>query len=161
MSELAHPISSAQYPNAGSDLAALDNAASALRSDGRRRPQRCSPDGPTATAICNAVVGALKRTCGKGPTKVKAYGLDDHVAVVAQDLLTTLERKLVEGGSEQLVQEARRALADEVAKECRAEIEEATGQRVVGWQSQVDPCADSAFALVRLQSPTPAADHLD
>jgi uncharacterized protein YbcI len=92
---------------------------------------------------------------------VKAYGLDDHVAVVAQDILTTLEKKLVQTGSEQLVQEARRALADEVAKECRAEIEQATGQRVVGWQSQVDPCADSAFALVRLQPPTPAADHLD
>jgi uncharacterized protein YbcI len=153
MSELAHPISSAHYRN--------DNAASALRSNGRRRPQRDSPDGPTATAICNAVVGALKRTCGKGPTKVKAFGLDDHVAVLAEDILTTLERKLVQSGSEQLVREARRALADEVAKECRAEIEQATGQRVVGWQSQVDPCADSAFALVRLQSPEPAADHLD
>jgi uncharacterized protein YbcI len=92
---------------------------------------------------------------------VKAYGLDDHFAVVAQDILTTLERKLVQSGSEQLVQEARRALADEVAKECRAEIEQATGQRVVGWQSQVDPCADSAFALVRLQSLSPAADHQD
>jgi len=92
---------------------------------------------------------------------VKAYGLDDHVAVVAQDILTTLERKLVQSGSEQLVQEARRALADEVAKECRAEIEQATGQRVVGWQSQVDPRADSAFALVRLQSLSPPADDQD
>ena len=92
---------------------------------------------------------------------MKAYGLDDHVAVVAQDILTTLERKLVQSGSEQLVQEARRALADEVAKECRAEIEQATGQRVVGWQSQVDPRADSAFALVRLQSLSPPADDQD
>jgi uncharacterized protein YbcI len=161
VSELAHPISPTQYRNAISDVAAPDNAASVLRSDGRRRPPRGSIDGPTAAAICNAVVGALKRTCGKGPTKVKAYGLDDYVAVVAQDILTTLERKLVQSGSEQLVQEARRALADEVAKECRAEIEQATGQRVVGWQSQVDPCADSAFALVRLQSLSPAADHQD
>jgi uncharacterized protein YbcI len=92
---------------------------------------------------------------------VKAYALDDHVAVLAQDILTQLERKLVQSGSEQLVQDARRALADEVAKECRAEIEQATGQRVVGWQSHVDPCAGSAFALVRLQPLSPAVDHQD
>jgi uncharacterized protein YbcI len=98
------------------------------------------------------VVGAFKRTCGKGPTKVKAYGLDGHVAVVAQDVLTPLERTLVDSGNEQLVREARHVLDDEVATECRAEIEQATGQRVVGWQSQVDPGADSAFALVRLQT---------
>jgi uncharacterized protein YbcI len=83
-------------------------------------------DGPAAAAICNAVVRALKRTCGKGPTKMKAYGLDDHIAVVAQDILTTLERTLVQNGNEQLVREARHVLADEVAKECRAEIEQAT-----------------------------------
>jgi uncharacterized protein YbcI len=108
-------------------------------------------------AICDSVVGALKRVCGKGPTKVKAYSLDDHVAVVAEDMLTTLERTLVQSGHEQLVREARRVLADEVARECRAGIEQATGQSVVGWQSEVDPCADSAFALVRLQplSPVP------
>lgn len=109
-------------------------------------------------AICNAVVGALKRVCGKGPTKVKAYSLDEHVAVVAQDMLTTLERTLVQSGHEQLVREARRVLADEVAKECRAAIEQATGRSVVGWQSQVDPCADRTFALVRLQPLSPVAD---
>jgi uncharacterized protein YbcI len=128
-------------------------------SNGESRPPRGSTDGAAATAICNAVVGALKRVCGKGATKVKAYSLDEHVAVVAQDMLTTLERTLVKSGHEQLVSEARRVLADEVAKECRAAIEQATGQSVVGWQSQVDPCADRAFALVRLQPLTPVADR--
>jgi uncharacterized protein YbcI len=82
---------------------------------------------------------------------MKAYSLDDHIAVVAQDVLTTFEKTLVETGNEQLVREARHLLSDEVAKECRAEIEQVTGQRVVGWQTQVDPRADSAFSLVRLQ----------
>jgi uncharacterized protein YbcI len=129
-----------------------EDAASAMDGDGRPS-HRGGADGAAATAICNAVVGAFKRTCGKGPTKVKAYGLDDHVAVVARDVLTPLERALVQSGNDQLVREARHVLADEVGKECRAEIEQATGQRVVGWQSQVDPGADSAFALVRLASP--------
>jgi uncharacterized protein YbcI len=150
-------ISPIQPANAMGGLSVSDDPAPANQSNGHSRPPRGTTDGPASTAICDAVVGALKRVCGKGPTKVKAYGLDDHVAVVARDMLTTLERALVQSGHEQLVREARAALADQVAKECRAAIEEATGQRVVGWQSQVDPCADSAFALVRLQPPSPGS----
>jgi uncharacterized protein YbcI len=151
----ASPI---QPANGMAGFSVPEAPAPATRGNGQSRPARGTTDGPGSTAICDAVVGALKRVCGKGPTKVKAYSLDDHVAVVARDMLTTLERALVESGHEQLVREARGALADQVAQECRAAIEEATGQRVVGWQSQVDPCADSAFALVRLQPPAPAAD---
>jgi uncharacterized protein YbcI len=154
-----HTVSPAQHRNAIAGVSARDDPASAMRSSGQSRPPRGSTDGAAATAICNAVVGALKRVCGKGPTKVKAYSLDEHVAVVAQDMLTTLERTLVQSGHEQLVREARRVLADEVAKECRAAIEQATGQSVVGWQSQVDPCADRAFALVRLQPHSQVADR--
>jgi uncharacterized protein YbcI len=153
-----HTVSPAQHRNAIAGVSASEDPASAMRSNGQSRPPPGSTDGAAATAICNAVVGALKRVCGKGPTKVKAYSLDEHVAVVAQDMLTTLERTLVQSGHEQLVHEARRVLADEVAKECRAAIEQATGQSVVGWQSQIDPCADRAFALVRLQPLSPVAD---
>jgi uncharacterized protein YbcI len=147
-----------QQRNALAGASASEDRASAMPSNGQPRPPRGSTDGAAATAICNAVVGALKRICGKGPTKVKAYGGDEHVAVVAQDMLTTLERTLVQGGHEQLVREARHVLADEVAEECRAAIEQATGQSVVGWQSQIDPCADTAFTLVRLQPLSPDAD---
>jgi uncharacterized protein YbcI len=154
----AHTVSPIQHRNASAVVSAPEDPASAMRSTGHSRPPPGSTDGVAAAAICNAVVGALKRVCGKGPTKVKAYRLDEHFAVVAQDMLTTLERTLVQSGNEELVRKARRVLADEVAKECRAAIEQATGQRVVGWQSQVDPCADSAFALVRLQPLSPVAD---
>jgi uncharacterized protein YbcI len=152
-----HTVPSVGHPNATGGVPAADAPASATRTNGQSRPPAGSTDGAAAVAICNAVVGALKRVCGKGPTKVKAYSLDEHVAVVAQDMLTTLERTLVQSGHEQLVREARRVLADEVAKECRAAIEQATGQSVVGWQSQVDPRADRAFALVRLQPLPPVA----
>jgi uncharacterized protein YbcI len=109
------------------------------------------PDGPVTAAISNALVGALKRVCGKGPTRMKAYALeDDIVMVVGSDSLTTAERALVEGGNAHLVQEARRALSDEVADDCRASIEEATGRRVANLVTQVDPVSDSLFAFLRL-----------
>ena len=113
--------------------------------------ERNTTDGPAAMAICNAITGALKRSSGKGPTKVKAYSTHDHVAVIVQDMLTTLERTLVQDGHEQLVSEARQVLTERVANECRATIEQATGRRVVGWQTEVNPSADRAFTLIQLQ----------
>ena len=117
----------------------------------QRGPVRGSIDGPAAMAICNAITEALKQRCGKGPTKVKAYNTHDDVAVVMQDMLTTLERMLVQDGHEQLVSEARQVLIDRVGKECRSTIEQATGRRVVGWQTEVNPSADRAITLVQLQ----------
>ena len=114
-------------------------------------PGANTTDGPAAMAICNAITGALKRSSGKGPTKVKAHSTHDHVAVVVQDMLTTLERTLLQDGHEQLVAEARQVLTARVATECRATIEQATGRRVVGWQTEVNPSADRAFTLIQLQ----------
>jgi uncharacterized protein YbcI len=151
-------VSPIEHRNAIAGVSASEDPRTAVGSKGRSLPPRAGTDGPASTAICDAVVGALKRVCGKGPTKVKAFSLDDHVAVVARDMLTPLERALVKSGHEQLVREARGALADQVASECRAAIEQATGQCVVGWQSQVDPSADSAVAFVRLQPFSPGAD---
>ena len=114
-------------------------------------PERNTTEGPAAMAICNAVAGALKRRSGKGPTKVKVSSTNDQVVVTVQDMLTTLERTLIQDGHEQLVSEARQALTGRVASECRETIEQATGRRVVGWQTEVDPRADRASTLIQLQ----------
>src|SRR4051794_3819481 len=113
--------------------------------------ERNTTHGPAANTICNAITRALKRSYGKGPTKVRAYGTHDHVAVIVQDMLTTLERTLVQDGHEQLVSEARQVLTGRVANDCRSTIEQATGRRVVGWQTEVNPSADRAFTLIQLQ----------
>src|SRR3954454_805395 len=117
----------------------------------QRGSVRDTIDGPAAMTISNALTAALKQSCGKGPTKVKAYNTHGDVAVVVEDMLTTLERTLVQDGHEQLASEARQVLIERVAKECRAPIEQATGRRVTGWQTEVDPRADRALLLVQLQ----------
>jgi uncharacterized protein YbcI len=117
----------------------------------QRGPLRGAIDGPAAMTISNAITEALKQSCGKGPTKMKAYNRHDDVAVDLQDLLTTLEKTLVQNGHQQLVSEARQVLIGHAAKECRATIEQATGRRVVGWQTEVNPSADRALMLVQLQ----------
>ena len=130
--------------------AAKPDASPSVRAP-QRGPVRGTIDGPAAMTISNAVTKALKQSCGKGPTKVKAYNTHDDLAVVVQDMLTALERTLVHEGHEQLVREARQVLIERVAKECRPTIEQATGRRVVGWQTEVNPCADRALTLVQLQ----------
>jgi uncharacterized protein YbcI len=130
--------------------AAKPDASPSVRAP-QRGPVRGTIDGPAAMTISNAVTKALKQSCGKGPTKVKAYNAHGDVAVVAQDMLTTLERTLVQDGHEQLVSEARQVLIERVAKECRATIEQATGRRVAGWQTEVNPRADRALMLVQLR----------
>jgi uncharacterized protein YbcI len=126
------------------------DASSAAR-EPQRGPGRGAIDGPAAMTISNAITEALKQSCGKGPTKMKAYNTHDDVAVDLQDMLTTLEITLVQDGHEQLVSDARQVLIGRVAKECRATIEQATGRRVVGWQTEVNPSADRALMLVQLQ----------
>ena len=74
--------------------------------------------------ICNAITAALKQSCGR---EVKAYNMHDDATVVVQDMLTTLERTLVDDGPEQLVSEARHMLIGRLSEECRANIEQATG----------------------------------
>ncbi len=122
-----------------------------MASKRQRGPVRGTTDGPAAMAICNAITEALKQSCGKGPTKMKAYGTHDEVTVVVQDMLTTLEKTLVHDGHDQLVSEARQVLIGRAAKACRSTIEQATGRRVVGWQTEVNPSADHAVTLVQLQ----------
>jgi uncharacterized protein YbcI len=152
-----HLVTPTRHRNATSAVDVLEHPTDATRSNGHHPTTRRSARGAAASAISNAVVAAFKRSCGKGPTKVKAYMLEDLVAIVARDTLTTLERTLVRGGHEQLVRQARRALDDAVAEECGAAIEQATGQRVVGWQTEIDPSADRTVALVHLQ-PSPVTD---
>ena len=119
---------------------------------GARSPAAPPPEGPVAAAICNALVTALKRKCGKGPTRMKAYTLeDDIVLLVGSETLTAVEKTLVEGGNARLVQEARRALAEEIAEDCRPAIEVAAGRPVASLLTQVDPLSDSLFAFLRLE----------
>jgi uncharacterized protein YbcI len=132
-------------------MSATKPDASPAAREPQRGPGRGAIDGPAAMTISNAITEALKQSCGKGPTKMRAYNTHDDVAVDLQDMLTTLEITLVQDGHEQLVSEARQVLIGRVAKECRATIEQATGRRVVGWQTEVDPSADRALMLVQLQ----------
>jgi uncharacterized protein YbcI len=104
-------------------------------------PQRRAPDGELAAAISNAIVGALARTTGRGPTKARTTLGENGVFVVLQDSLTVGEQTLADHGEGQAVLDLRRRWQRVMQAEISQEIERLTGRTVIGFMSDnhIDP----------------------
>jgi uncharacterized protein YbcI len=111
------------------------------------------PQGELAAAISTAVVQALARTTGRGPTKAKTTIGENGVFVVLQDTLTTGELTLSEAGQGQVVLDLRRRWQAVMEADVSRSIEELTGRKVVGFMSDnhIDPdLAVEVFVLAPL-----------
>jgi uncharacterized protein YbcI len=98
-------------------------------------------NGQLAAAISNAVVGALSRTTGRGPTKAKTTLGDNGVFVVLQDTLTVGEQTLTDAGHGDDVLMLRRRWQAVMKNSVSKEIEDLTGRKVIGFMSDnhIDP----------------------
>jgi uncharacterized protein YbcI len=88
-------------------------------------------------AVSNAVVSIFSECYGRGPTKAKSYAFDDFVVTVLEDLLTTVERTLVNNGEEDLVRRVRLTFQRIEADRFTDAVAEAMGRRVLTYHSQV------------------------
>jgi uncharacterized protein YbcI len=116
-------------------------------------------DGQLAAAISNAVVQALARTTGRGPTQAKTTIGENGIFVVLQDTLTIGERSLNDAGDSQTVLDVRRRWQRVMEDEVSRKIEDLTGRKVTGFMSDnhIDPdLAVEVFVLEPLAEPTPA-----
>jgi uncharacterized protein YbcI len=115
-------------------------------------------DGELAAAISTAVVGALARTTGRGPTKAKTTLGDNGVFVVLQDSLTRGEQVLAEAGESEAVLDLRRRWQRVMRVDVSREVERLTGRKVIGFMSDnhIDPdLAVEVFVLEPLASGSP------
>ena len=87
--------------------------------------------------VSNAVVGIFRECYGRGPTKAKSYIFDDYLIVVLEDILTTVERTLVEKGEEDLVRRVRLTFQDAVSVRFIAAVQEALERKILTYHSQV------------------------
>jgi uncharacterized protein YbcI len=110
------------------------------------------PDGEQLAAISNAIVKVLSDSYGRGPTKAKTYAFDEHVLCVLEDVLTTVERTLVDRGKEDLVRRVRLRFQEKEAKQFMAAVEGVTGQRVIAYNSQITFHPEVAFEMFVLDS---------
>ena len=94
-------------------------------------------DGDRLAAISNAIVAIFAEYYGRGPTKAKTYSFDNYLVAVLEDILTTVERTLVERGEEALVRKVRLTFQEATAERFMSAVSEIAGREVVGYHSQV------------------------
>ena len=101
------------------------------------QPGDSQPLGPLLAEVTNAIVRLHRTHYGKGPTRSKSYLMDDVLICVMRDVLTTVERTLVEAGEAERVRGTRLAFHDAMQDAFKAAVEQVFGRSILGYTSQV------------------------
>jgi uncharacterized protein YbcI len=104
-------------------------------------------DGEQLAAVSNAIVGIFSECYGRGPTRAKTYAFDEHMLCVLEDLLTPVERTLVDNGQEALVRSVRLRFQETVQDRLKDAVQEITGRPVIAYHSQVTFNPDVGFEV--------------
>jgi uncharacterized protein YbcI len=80
---------------------------------------------------------AQKQEFGKGPKSSRSYLFGDLLQVVMRDGLTPAEHAMVRFGRADTVRSFRQDFQDQMAEQLIGLVEQATGQKVVGFASQI------------------------
>jgi uncharacterized protein YbcI len=86
--------------------------------------------------ISTEMVRAQKKYFGKGPESAKSYMLDDFLLIVMRGSQTIAEKTMVEFGREDEVRAFRQTFENEMTSRLTGMIEDLTGRKVLGYQSQ-------------------------
>jgi uncharacterized protein YbcI len=86
--------------------------------------------------ISTEMVRAQKKYFGKGPESAKSYMMDDFLLIVMRGSQTVAEKTMVEFGREDEVRSFRQTFENEMTSRLTGMIEELTGRKVLGYQSQ-------------------------
>jgi uncharacterized protein YbcI len=114
---------------------------------------RPAMDGAMRSAISQAIVRIHSEHYGKGATQAKTYTWDNVVVTVLRDVLTVVERTLVDVGRADTVREVRSAFQITMEPTFRSTIERLTGRRVRSFMSQVDPVGGLGVEVFVLAPP--------
>jgi uncharacterized protein YbcI len=115
------------------------------------RNQESSLPGPVLAEVTNVVVRMHSERYGKGPTRSKSYILDDVLICVMRDVLTTVERTLVEAGEHAKVRDTRFAFEEAMRDRFVEAVERIAGRRVLGFTSQILVTEDVAVEMFVLE----------
>lgn len=127
--------------------------------------------GELQAALSNAIVRIMRDFYGKGAARSRTTIFDEYVFVILEDVLTTAEMTLRNGGAGDLVRKVRMRFEDVMTSAFVGEVERLTGRTVVAYHSQVvleppscfeifvlDPTQEGVGAPARAGEPVEAAD---
>jgi uncharacterized protein YbcI len=109
--------------------------------------------GSLRMALSNAMVGLKKQYYGKGPSRARAYLMDEYVLVVMEGGLTRSEETLLAAGQADLVRNYRLAFQETVTQTTTQAVEELTGRKVLSYHSQIVFHPTRAFEIFVLDAP--------
>ena len=114
-------------------------------------PGEPAHDGHLNAAISEAVVGLMRGSTGRGPTRARTTIRDDVVLVLLEQVLTKAERSLIEAGRADTVVDLRAAIQESMSEELVAVIERLTGRTVRAFMSANHTEPDMAAELFVLE----------
>ena len=127
--------------------------------------------GELQAALSNAIVRIMREFYGKGAARSRTMIFGDYVFVVLEDVLTTAEMTLRNGGQGDLVRRVRMRFEDLMTATFVGEVERLTGRTVVAYHSQVvleppscfeifvlDPTQEGVGKTEQAAAPVEAAD---
>ena len=103
--------------------------------------------GELQAALSNAIVRIMRDFYGKGAARSRTTIFDEYVVVVLEDVLTTAEMTLRNGGAGELVRKVRMRFEDVMTSTFVGEVERLTGRTVVAYHSQVVLDPPSCFEI--------------
>jgi uncharacterized protein YbcI len=103
--------------------------------------------GELQAALSNAIVRIMREFYGKGAARSRTMIFDDYVFVILEDVLTTAEMTLRNGGAGALVRRVRMRFEDLMTATFVGEVERLTGRTVVAYHSQVVLEPPSCFEI--------------
>jgi uncharacterized protein YbcI len=111
--------------------------------------------GELQAALSNAVVRIMRDFYGKGAARSRTMIFDEYVFVVLEDVLTTAEMTLRNGGAGELVRKVRMRFEDVMTATFVGEVQRLTGRTVVAYHSQVVLEPPSCFEVFVLDPTEP------
>jgi uncharacterized protein YbcI len=103
--------------------------------------------GELQAALSNAIVRVMRDFYGKGAARSRTSIFDEYVFVILEDVLTTAEMTLRNGGAGELVRKVRMRFEDVMTATFVGEVERLTGRTVVAYHSQVVLEPPSCFEI--------------
>jgi uncharacterized protein YbcI len=121
--------------------------------DDDARPGGARPplDGALRSAISQAIVRVHAEHYGKGATQAKTYAFENLIVTVLRDVLTTVERTLIEVGRADTVRQVRLTFQHTMQATFVEAVERLTGRRVESFMSQIDPASGLGVEIFVLE----------
>jgi uncharacterized protein YbcI len=120
----------------------------------RGTPKEVRVEGQRSSALADVsreLVRLHSEYYGKGPTRAKAYMVDDTLVCLLEGGFTTVERTLIDGGDADAVHDIRLSFQTAMQGEFTKVVEDGTGRKVLAYMSQIHHDPDIAVEVFVLE----------